>query len=123
MCVEVAGHEKYVSLRPGSAEREVKSLQTRIKKLDLELSTHDRAGLPDELVKSLFDNGAVALGVDIKSMSAIRRLSIDAYAKSHGSSLRCGPHDKIEITRMKAVRDSPRSLIQRNCLFPYRPVT
>src|SRR5580693_3838287 len=111
--VEVARHEDMSPLRPGSAECEVKSLQTRIKNLDLELSIHDRARLPDELVKPLFDNRAVALGVDIKSMSPIRRLSIDVYAKSHGSSLSCGPHNKIEITRMKAVRDSPGDLIQR----------
>ena len=100
-----------------SAEGEVISLRARIEKLDLELAIHDRVRLSNELVKPWFDYRAVALAINVGSVSVARRLSIDRYAKSHGSSSRCRPHHEIEITRVEAVRDSPGGLIQRDGLF------
>jgi len=105
-----------------SAERKVISLSARIDKLDLEPAIHDRVRLSNELVKPWFDYRAVALEIGISTVSGVRRLSIDRYAKSQGSSSRCWPHHEIEITRMEAERNSPSGLIQRNDLFSDRPI-
>src|SRR5207237_5238938 len=70
------------SLCRGSAERERESLHARIEKLDLELSISNGLGLPDQLIQPLFCKRAVALVVNVNSMSSARRLSIDAHAKS-----------------------------------------
>lgn len=51
-----------------SAEREVERFGARIEKLDLELAIGDRFCLPNELVEPLFDDCAVTLAVNIKSM-------------------------------------------------------
>jgi hypothetical protein len=52
-------------------------------------------------------------------MSSARRQSLDAHAKSYGSSSRCRPHDQMKVASVKAVRDSPRGLVQHNGLFPH----
>src|ERR687894_2106959 len=67
----------------GSAEREAISLRPRIEKLDLEQPFGDGLGLPDQLVQPLFADRAVALLVDVGSVSAVRRLSVEEHAKRH----------------------------------------
>jgi hypothetical protein len=111
------------SLCRGSAERERKSLHARIEKLDLELSISDGLRLSDQLIQPLFGNRAVALGVNVNSVSSARRLSIDEHAKSHGSSSRCRSHDEMKIAGVKAVRDPPVGLVQHSGLFLHRPIT
>jgi hypothetical protein len=69
-----------------SAERKVQRLHTRIEKLDLELAIGNRFGLPDELVKSLFDDRAVTLVVNVYAVCDRRRMSIEDYAKANGPS-------------------------------------
>jgi hypothetical protein len=56
-------------LRCGSAERERESLHARIEKLDFELSIGDGLRLSDQLVHPLFGNCAVALFVNVNSVS------------------------------------------------------
>src|SRR3712207_13315 len=67
----------------GSAEREAISLHPRIEKLDLELPIGDGLRLPDQLVQPLVADRAVALLVDVGSVSIARRLSVDEHAKRH----------------------------------------
>src|SRR5262245_1935793 len=118
------GHNERVnSLRRKSAERERKSLYARIEKLDLELSISDVVRLSDQLVQPLFGNRAVALVVNVNSVSSARRLSIDEHAKAHGSSWRCRSHDKMQIAGVKAVHDPPVGLVQQSGLFHHCPIT
>src|SRR4249919_3445159 len=88
-----------------SAEREAKSLHTRIKKLDFKLAIGNWSGLPDQLVQTLFGHRANALFIDIKSMRRAGRLSIDQHAKFYGRSWRRRAHDEMKIAGVKAVRD------------------
>jgi hypothetical protein len=73
----------YASRRQGSAERERVSLDAWIEKLDFELPISDGLRLSDQLVQALLDNRAVALVVNISSVSGARRLSVNAHPKSH----------------------------------------
>src|SRR5437867_2112132 len=107
----------------GSAEREHKCLHARIEKLDLELSIGDGLRLSDQLIQPLFGNRAVALVVNVNSVTSARWLSIDEHAKSHGSSSRCRPHDEMKIAGVKAVRDPPVGFVQHRGLLPHRPLT
>src|SRR5919199_948463 len=111
------------SLCHGSAERERISLHARIEKLDLELSISDGLRLSDQLIHPLFANRAVALLINVDSVSSARRLSIYEHAKSHGSSSRCRSHDEMKISGMKAIRDPPVGLVQHSSLFLHRPIT
>jgi hypothetical protein len=72
-----------VSLYRESAERERKDLHAGIEKLDLDLSIGDGLRLSDQLIEALLGNCAVALVVNVNSVSGARRLSIDEHAKSH----------------------------------------
>src|SRR5438105_12399833 len=106
----------------GSAERESKRLHARIEELNLELSVSDGARLSDQLIQPLLGNRAVALVVDVDSVSSARRLSIDEHAKSHGSSSHRRSHDEMKIAGVKTVRDPPIRLVQHNGVFLHRPV-
>src|SRR5947207_9373084 len=107
----------------GSAEGERKRLHARIEKLDLELAIGNVPRLPDQLIQPLFSSRAVALLVNVNAVSRARRLSIDEHAESHGRSSRWRPHDQMQIAGMKAVRDASVGRVQRNDLFPHRPLT
>src|SRR5437870_2641559 len=106
-----------------SAERERKSLHARIEELDLELSVSDGVRLSDQLIEPLFANRAVALVVDVDSVSSAWRLSIDEHAKSHGSSSYRRSHDEMKVAGVKTVRDPPAGLVQHDSVFLHRPVT
>ena len=108
--------------RSGSAERERKGLHARIEKLDFELSIGDRHRLSDQLVQPLFGHCAVALLVNVNSVSRARRLSIDQHAKSHGSSRRRRAHDEMKIAGVKTVRDAAIGLVQHGGLVLHRPI-
>jgi hypothetical protein len=90
-----------------SAEREIKRLDTRIQKLDLELPIHDRLLLSDELIHALPGGRSVALLVNIKAVRPARRPSVDGHTKSHWDSSRRRTHDEMHIAGVKSVRDSP----------------
>src|SRR5713226_6437907 len=103
-----------VERRSGSAECEHKRLHARIEKHDLELPISDRLRLSDQLIQPLFGNRAVALVVNVNSVSSAGRLSIDEHAKSYGSSSHGRPHDEMKIAGVKAVRDPSVGLVQDN---------
>ena len=69
-----------------SAEGERESLDTGIEKFDLEPSIIDRLRLTDQLIRPLLDSRAVALLVNVESVSSARRLPIERHAKAHGRS-------------------------------------
>src|SRR5918994_7517616 len=89
----------------GSAEREAISLHTRIEILDLEESIDDGLLLSDQLVEALFADRAVALLVDVSSVSGARHLSVDEHAKRHGGPPRWGSHHEVHVARMEADRN------------------
>src|SRR5207249_1935989 len=82
-----------------SAERERERLHARIEKLDRDLSIGDGLRLSDQLIQPLFRNRAVALVVNVKSVSRARRLPIDQHAKSHGRSPHRGGSGKARRGR------------------------
>src|SRR5436305_5895017 len=95
------------SLCRGSAERERISLHPRIEKLDLELSIRDGLRLSDQLIHPLFANRAVALLVDVGSVSTIRRLSVDEHAKRHRQTSLGRSHHEVHVARMEPDRNPP----------------
>src|SRR5437588_9770754 len=105
------------------AERERERLHARIEKLDLELAISNVPRLADQLIQPLLDNRAVALVVNITSVSSARSLSIDEHAKAHGRSSRCRSHDEMEIAGVKAVRDPPVGRVQHRSPSLHRPLT
>src|SRR5215212_7995072 len=106
------------SLCRGSAERERKSLHARIEKLDLEASISNGLRLSDQLIQPLFGNRAVALVVNVNSVSSARRLSVDEHAKPHRGSSRCRSHHEMKVAGVEAVRDPPVGLVQHGGLLP-----
>src|SRR6266851_9408037 len=111
------------SLCRGSSECERKSLHARIEKLDLELSISNGLRLSDQLIQPLFGNRAVALIVNVTSVSLARRQSIDEHAKSYRSSSRRWSHDQMKIAGVKAVHDAPVGFVQHRGLSLHRPIT
>src|ERR1700686_2647121 len=109
-------------LRCGSAERERESLQSRIEKTHFELTIGDRLLLPDQLIQPLFANRAVALFVDVNTVSRAWRLSIDQNAKFYGCSRRRRAHDQMKVAGVKTVRDASVGLVQRGRLVLERPI-
>src|SRR5580704_12302566 len=61
----------------GSAKRERKSLRTRIKKLDFDLPISDGLRLTDQLIQPLLGSCAIALLINVGSVSRARQLPID----------------------------------------------
>jgi hypothetical protein len=69
--------------------------------------------LADELVKPLFDGGAVALAVKVSPVGRARRLPIQEHPESHRGSRRCRPHDEVEIAGVEPVGDLPVGFVRR----------
>src|SRR6266545_7499026 len=105
------------------AEGERIGLHAPIEKLDLEQSISDRLRLSDQLMQPLFGHRAVALLVNVKSVSSAWRLSIDEHAKPHRRSSRCRSHHQMQIAGVEAVRDPPAGRVQQRGLPPHRPIT
>src|SRR5207248_9205087 len=102
---------------------ERKGLQACIEKRDLELAISNVPRLSDQLIQPLVGHRAVALVVNVTSVGIARRLSIEEHAKAHGRSSRCRSHDQMQIAGVKAVRDAPWGLPQRNGPSPSRPLS
>src|SRR5208282_3722177 len=105
------------------AEREIKRGNAWIEKFDLEVSVRDGLWLSDQLIQPRLGNRAIALAIDINSVSGAWRLSIDQHAKAHRSSPHRRTHDEIKVAGMKAVRDPPVGPVEHGGLLPYRPIT
>src|SRR5262249_17352125 len=105
-----------------SAEREAKSFDARIEKLDFKLAIDDWSALPDQLVQALCGHRADASFVDVKSVSGARRLSIDQDTQFDGRSRRRGAHDEMKIAGMKAVHEASVGLVQFGGVALYRPI-
>src|SRR6266566_5627944 len=109
--------------RCGSAEGEDKGLHARIEELDLELAISNVPRLADQLIQPRFAHRAVALLVNVTSMSRTRLLSIEEHAKAYGRSSCCRPHDQVQIASMKAVRNAPVGRMQHGGLTSHCPLT
>src|SRR5918998_5813414 len=107
----------------GSAERESKGLHAWTEKLDLEPSIDDGFRLSDQLVQTLLGHRAVALFVNVGSVSRAWRLPVDQHAKSHGRSWGCRAHDEMKIAGVKTIRDASVGLVQHGGFLPHRPIT
>src|SRR4029077_17220711 len=119
---EETSHRAFFSPRRQSTKRERESLHARIEKVDLELPIDDGPWLSDQLIQPLIGNRAVALFVNIGSVSGPWRLSVDEHAESRGSSFRCRSHHQVKIAGMKAACDPPVWLVQHRSLFSHRPI-
>src|SRR5215475_8978164 len=95
-----------------SPKRERKNLRARPEKLDFELAIGDGLRLSDQLVQTLLGDRAVALFININTVSRAWRLSIDQHAKSHGRCRRSRAHDEMKIAGVKTVRDASIGLVQ-----------
>src|SRR5437016_2947861 len=105
-----------------SSERKDISLHARIEKLDFEHSIGNRLGLPDELVEPLFGGRAVALLVDVSSVSIPRRAPIEEHAETYRRSARWRSHDQMQIARVKTVGDAPVSLVECYSAGAHSPI-
>src|SRR5215207_10226104 len=110
-----------ITLCGGSAEREAISLHTRIEKLDLELPVSNGLGLSDQLIQPLFGNRAVALIVNVCTVSSARRISVDEHAKRHRSSSRWGSHHEVHVARMEPDRNPSWRLVEHSRVLSKRP--
>ena len=63
------------------AEREREGLHALPEKLDFKLPIGDGLLLPDQLVQPLFGHNAVAVLVDVNSVSRTRRPPVDQHTK------------------------------------------
>src|SRR3984957_13727524 len=59
------------------------SLHVGIKKLDCECAVHDRPALTDELVETVVDHHALAVGVDVGAMAFARLCAVDHHPAAH----------------------------------------
>src|SRR5215211_2822098 len=109
------------SLCRGSAERERISLHSRLEKLDLELLISDGLRLSNQLVQPLFANRAVALVVNVDSVSSARRLSIDEYAKRHRQTSLGRSHHGVHVARMEPDRNPSGCLVEHCRVLSKRP--
>src|SRR5918992_1305114 len=107
----------------GSTEREAISLHPRIEKLDLEESIGDGLRLPDQLVQPLFAERAVALLVNLSSVSSARRLSIDEHAKRHRQTSLGRSHHEVHVARMEPDRNPSGCLVEHCRVLGKRPDT
>ena len=71
-----------------SAEGEAIRLDTGVEELDLEGALADRVRLADELVRALLGHRAVAVGVNVGSVSGVGWSAVQAHAEGDG---RLGP--------------------------------
>src|SRR5262245_7828457 len=105
-----------------SPKRERKNLRARPEKLDFELAIGDGLRLSDQLVQTLLGDRAVALFININTVSRAWRLSIDQHAKSHGRCRRSRAHDEMKIAGVKTVRDASIGLVQGGGFLLHCPV-
>jgi hypothetical protein len=61
--------------------------------------------LSDQLIRPLFAKGAVALLVDVYTVSIARHLSIDEHAKWHRQTSLGRSHHEVHVARMEADRN------------------
>src|SRR5580692_9454877 len=103
--------------RPDLTEGEGVGLDTGVEECDLEGVPGDESRLADELVKPLFDGGAVALAVKVGPVARARRLPVQEHAESHRGSRHCWPHDEVEIAGVEPVHDIPVGFVRRGGLL------
>src|SRR5215218_8670189 len=87
------------------AECEAISFHPRIEKFDLELAIIDGFGLSDQLIEPLLADRAVALLVNLSSVSCARHLSIYEHAKRHRLTSLGRSHHEVNVARMEANRN------------------
>jgi hypothetical protein len=93
--------------RPDLTEGEGLGLGTGVEECDLEGVPGDGSRLADELVKPLFDGGALAPAVKVSPVGLPRRLPVQEHPESHRGSWSCWPHDEVEIAGMEPVAIRP----------------
>jgi hypothetical protein len=91
-----------------------------MEKLDLELSINNGLPLSDQLIQPGFRNHAVALLVDVNSVSITGPLSIEEHTESHRTSARrC--QDEVQIARMEPDRNPSGRLVEHCRMLSKRP--
>jgi hypothetical protein len=91
---------------PVLTEGEGISLHTGIKKADLEGMIGYRAALPDELVKALSSDDALAAGIDIAAMALAWRSTVDRDTEPHRFAIRRRPKNQMQIAGVEPIDDT-----------------
>ena len=105
-----------------SAEGEGVHLDTPVEELDLKRSIDDGLGLSNELIEALVFRPAIPVFVDVKSVRCRRRLPIEGDAESHFGHSSRRPHDEMQIPTLKAKRNLPTALVERNLAVANGPI-
>ena len=108
-------------MSPRSAEREGEGLDAGVEELDLELPISDGLRLPDQLVHTGFDNGAVAGFVDVEAVRRSGWLSVEPHAELH-RPVAAGPQDQMEVACVKAEHDAAVDFVEDRGFLADRPI-
>src|SRR5688572_23137134 len=105
-----------------SAESESVSRDAGIFELDLEGPIAHCAGLADQLVKPVLDDGARTIGSDVDAVIVARHRAVDAHAKLHRFAVVARPEHEMQVASLETERDSARRGVQHALLFADGPV-
>lgn len=91
-----------------STKSEGKGLESRILKLDFELSIDDGPILANELIKARFSHNTVAAFVGVPTVCGTRWRAVNRHPKANGGAGWRWPHDEVDIARVKTAGDATR---------------
>jgi hypothetical protein len=97
-------------------------LHTWIKELDLESVVCDCAALPDQLVKPLLSNGALTIGIGIRTMAGTWRHAVDRNAEAHRLAVRTWSQDEMQVASVEFIDDAAVFPVEGSMLAPDRPI-
>src|ERR1700733_11983688 len=108
--------------RKFSAERECKSLQARIEKLDLESTVRNRAALANELIETLARDSAAAVGIDVGAVIAAGNAAVDCHPKADRLAVPRRPENEMQVARMKTIDNAAIRFVERRMFGAHGPI-
>ena len=106
-----------------SAECESERLHACIGEFHLECSIGGWFRLSDQLIQPLLDSRAVAVIVDVDTVSRTGRPTVNRDTKTHRTLPVRRSHHEMKVAGMKAVDDPSAGLVEQSGLASQRPVT
>ena len=73
--------------------------------------------MANQLIHTGLGDRAVALVINVNSVSGTRRLAIEEHTKAHGLALSRRCQDEMQIAGVKAVHDPAARVVEHNRLF------
>jgi hypothetical protein len=95
-----------------SAKRKRVPVHPRIEEFDLEGAVGNFTVLPNELVKPLVRDHSGSIGTYIGAMYIAGRATIHGDAEPHSATVRFGSKHEVEVTRVEAIDEASRPLVQ-----------